>query len=950
MKKLQSIDNIIEHVGKHIRVPASRLVDENPTAAAMLSKLTKPRTKESVGVNTGGHNIKKGNLDSLSKTISDKTTDAENMMLMFPDLKLAAQILVSLIISPTDMMSTEILYTTKKPLFNSELTTALLATLKTEMNEQYNFTNDLYDMIYSILFKEGSDIRTIIPEAGVDELINEQLIVNYAKISHESLTDEILTKTISNYSKSYHPIHDSIFTDNKGKKAIRSLGLLGSPDKDGMDVVEGFTMEKFGDVSKTWRDHQNANIDNQIKFTPIDEKIEDYVTPSNYTEGQRKQFEANKEWYSRVLESAKKVSEYDKYITVTDNYNVLRIPSLAEHIRKSTVKDIIKTNTSKKHKFTMESYSTSSQPLLESKVYKEGSNLFRSFVKIKNPLDLFRESVGRPLVSKQPPESCMIIHEPGDETKHVGYIFLIDDEGYSINKHSVNKHQSGLASVFSSSQNSMSSFLIQRSKDNLVGHKLPGEITLEQGAQIFSEIIEDDFLVRLRNGTYGKKLAMSKSADLSRIMLARTYANQYTKMVFVPEELVSYIAFDYNKNGTGKTILEDLLVINSIRAVTMFSRVTAALKNSIGTTTVNIVIDEDDIDPDKTINEAMYEVMRTRQQQSFPIGISSPAKASDYVQRAGVEFTITGHPAIPDTKFEFANKSSTVTIPDEGLTELLRKTMWQGMGIPPEMVDGADGPEFATTAVQNNILIAKRTLLHQEKLEPKLTDRAVKLAKHDVIIHDKLNGIVKTHLDVIKKSISPEIIESLLENGGNDEDVIEYVLEEFFDNLQLSLPKPDMTTLANQTADLTIFVESIDKMFDAYVSEDIFSGDISGENLASKIGPIKASMRAGLIRNFCAKNNILPELTDIFRKDEDGNPVLDLFTMIRDYDTMVQTSMTKFIRNTKVGADATNADIDKIENPPTDTPESTETPPSNEDVTESENAEDGAGGDMFNPK
>ena len=277
MKRLESIDNIIEHVGKHIRVPASRLVDENPTAAAMLSKLTKPKTKEAVGVNTGGHNINIGDFNVLSKTIRDKTTDAENMMLMFPDLKLAAQILVSLIISPTDMMSTEILYSLKKTLFNSELTTAMLETLKTEMDENYNFTSGLYDMIYSILFKEGSDIQTIIPEAGVDELINEQLIMNHARVTQENLTEEVWAKTVNAYSQSYQPLHDSIFIENKGKKTIRSLGLLGSPNKDEMTVVEGFTMERFGETTKTWRDLQQEAIDSQIAFTPVDDKIENYV-------------------------------------------------------------------------------------------------------------------------------------------------------------------------------------------------------------------------------------------------------------------------------------------------------------------------------------------------------------------------------------------------------------------------------------------------------------------------------------------------------------------------------------------------------------------------------------------------------------------------------------------------------------------------------------------------
>jgi hypothetical protein len=168
-------------------------------------------------------------------------------------------------------------------------------------------------------------------------------------------------------------------------------------------------------------------------------------------------------------------------------------------------------------------------------------------------------------------------------------------------------------------------------------------------------------------------------------------------------EFVSYFAFDYYENGIGKSLLDNLKIITSIRAILMFARVMAHLKSSINITTVNLTLDEHDPDPQRTVEIAIHEVLRMRQQY-FPLGINSPTDLVDWVQRAGVEFSFEGHPGLPNTKFDFDIKNMQHTIPPSDFEEELRKQTYMALGLSPETVDNGFNSEFATTVVANNIL------------------------------------------------------------------------------------------------------------------------------------------------------------------------------------------------------------------------------------------------------
>jgi hypothetical protein len=393
---------------------------------------------------------------------------------------------------------------------------------------------------------------------------------------------------------------------------------------------------------------------------------------------------------------------------------------------------------------------------LEQLIYKGSQSGAKPFADVKTQRMSKRNSVGRPLCMKIPSEAVIPVHVPGDPKAHIGYFVLIDEEGNPITRSSAMSALGQMQSQFSTSNtsHSLTSTLLARARRNLTSNDNKN-LTLDQAAKIYSDIVESDLIERLKNGVYGSRAEIAKTNDVYRIMMARTFANQYTRLLYVPSELVTYFAFKYYENGVGKSMLDDLKVLTSLRSILLFAKVMAMTKNSIAITNVNMTLDPHDPDPQKTIEMSIHEIMKMRQQY-FPLGINSPNDLVDWIQRAGFEFTFEGHPGLPQTKFEFDTKNMNHPIPDTELDELLRKQTLMAIGLSPETVDAGFTAEFAVTVVKNNILLSKRVQQIQEVFAPQLTDNIRKIILNDNEFRIKVIETLKDNKLSLEKVLTDE--------------------------------------------------------------------------------------------------------------------------------------------------------------------------------------------------
>lgn len=656
------------------RVKAMDLVRPDMEQAALISKLVSGQ--ETPQYDNKGNRKPRAPQTEAFRNISQHTaqniSDAETVMQLLPDMDLARQILVSSILSPKDMMTRELTLNGPEDLMAPDVLSAMMSRTRQHFEQDYKIKPLLSDFLDDALFYTGSYAIAVIPENAIDEVINST-----ARMSMESFADFV-----------------------KPDGSMRSMGILGPAVMDKPAQARsapGISLETFDDQITP------PDVDGKVTFEGIMDKPVD-----------------------------------DSYLFVTDNINVLKIPAINKKIRENRVTNTYGLN---KGAMALESQRQDmerrgkkiSDRDLDNLLYKHRSFTHQPIVSIKTQDQLNRRSVGAPMILHLPSESVIPVFIPGTPEEQIGFFVLLDADGNPISRLSNVDYFQELQSRLNSN-GSFPSAMLTKVKSMMDGFERNNHLT-DYSIRYCQEIVEADLLARFRNGGHGN-VAIARKDEVTRIMLSRMLSKQYTQMLFVPVELMTYIAFKHNPDGIGESILDDMKVLNSMRSMLMFANIMAAVKNSIGRTKVDFSLDPDDPDPKKTIEIGTHEIVRSRQQY-FPLGMNSPTDLTDWLQRAGFEFTFKNHPGIPEVDIEFTQVASQYQKPDTELMELLDKRAIMKTGLTPDNIDAAFHSEFATSIVQNNILLSKRIIGLQEKFEPQLMDHMRKeILANETLLED----------------------------------------------------------------------------------------------------------------------------------------------------------------------------------------------------------------------
>lgn len=221
------------------RFPVMKLARDQPELAAVISKLVSPPQQATYG-NDGNRTPDVPNAAAFiaaSQRIGANINDAKVTMQLLPDMELSAQILISSVLSPKDMTTTELTFIPPEGLVDAETAAALIGRLRTHFEQDYKIKPLLPKILRDMLFETGSYPVAVIPENSLDEAINAD-----SRITMESLTE---------------------YFDDAG--TARPIGLLGKPIKDGAAerkrpglAMEGLNTYRFNDPAPTMVDFAHA--------------------------------------------------------------------------------------------------------------------------------------------------------------------------------------------------------------------------------------------------------------------------------------------------------------------------------------------------------------------------------------------------------------------------------------------------------------------------------------------------------------------------------------------------------------------------------------------------------------------------------------------------------------------------------------------------------------------
>lgn len=780
---------------------------------------------------------------SVLNAVSDRTAsvakDIESMEQLLPDIELAAQILVSSILSPKDMGAPNLNFTYATSFPNEELGGKLLKVVSDYFTDDYRINEELSEILHDILFRKGSYPRMIVPESSLDQIINDR-----GRVSMESLRPFV----------------------NADDMSVSNLGLLGDPRstaRKGTDAGDKLSMESlFGTVHGAGR-------------------------------------------------SVPKYTEISSHISVIDNPDAIKMPTLYRKIshdktqstlasrfatleaRRSTEKRKNQKKRNEKIKEKDIDYGRSDRDI-EKNMDKGRNHDMETVVELKTKYATDREMVGHPMVVHLSTEAVIPAHIPSNPKEHIGYFVLLDQFGNPISTSTATDHYRDLQASFqqTGNENQVSTVLKELRGTADMGDMGTSTVqSINEATSAFADVIERNLLERMRKGMGHDSIELARPNDVYQIMLWRTLKKKHTQMLYVPAELMSYMAFYYNNQGVGKSLLEESRILGSVRVMLMFANTMASIRNSTSRTELSIDLDPNDTDPMSTIDQVRDAFMRSRS-QLYPLGEGDPAAVVKYLQQSGVDVVYGGHPGLPEMKVETNERSPGKVLMDRELEETLRHQHIMSLGLSPETVDTSTSVDFATTLVNSSLLLSKRVALYQRGYEDMQNDFVRKYTENSEVLITKLINVIEEH-------------------GEKDEkDEPMAVVDSFIAAMECELPKPDAATLETQMESFESYSRSLDMAMDAWISDEFAIMDAEGD-VSQYIREMRAAVKAHYLRRWLRENNVFPELEEITELDDKGNAVYNFAESQGKHMEAVLKSMHDYLEKARKAATKRNEKLDE---------------------------------------
>lgn len=830
-----------------------RFKDISEADQRVVDRLTADRNKPR---QPGGRDVDTSALNAVFRRTLRETTDIRNIFKIMPDLNLPREILVSAVVAPGDLATTSLLF--KNNCGNdTPLTGAMVDLLHDHFVNEQKLERKVATWLDDALIMSGSHPIMVLPEASIDRLVRgEDSQASMEAVNH--FGGEWENKWFK--PKGIFGLQVAGQTDTHYMSLESARGRINS-----QEMLEHHTI-KVG-TSKTKKLALPIRVtDNLVALrTPAVQKVRTaralesvYGTPELESRRRaRRQKEHNEDVEAGLDPKARKRKKSDKSIGDQAVFNrFFRAPQKTSKNRLEVI------------------------PTLK---------------------QVGGKTVGHPLVYHLAAESVIPIFVPGDPTNHLAYIVALGGNGYPVSyTASLDFYEdirrgtvSGADQVGSASQ--VAGELLNMSKETVEGGIAnASDAVIDRLANMHGDMIESDIIARLKTGMLGGDFELSRTDHIDRMLMARTCRNQLTTLLYVPAELMVYWAYDYNEYGIGRSILEDAKTLAAQRAAVIMASVIGMTRNAIPGKNIKLTLDESDRDPIAAATFMTSEAMALAYNQ-FPLGISSPQSLAEQLQMSAFSVSVTGNPRYPTVETEITAAESSYKPVDTEFLQQLRADLVRVFSLTPEMVDGVNQADFATSIVRQSVMLLKRVMVLQGDTNPQISDYVRIFTLNSGLLIDSLMDLIDENPDDIPDEFS---------------DDPEGFLERFMNQLTVSLPEVVTDSMSKQLEIFKEYEENLDDLISAYIKEEYFDGYMD-EVTQAGLESAKAAWKGRELRRWMRERGLFREL-DIFGTDEEGSPLFKLGEEMESYSKAVMAALSEYSKKAARAAAARKGDAKKL--------------------------------------
>jgi hypothetical protein len=811
---------------------------------------------------------------SISDIISNNIQATTDLRTITHYIKRAEQIWTALLMKPNGDQRQLLMYDTESSeVKNGKLHELLLQKVENYFTTKFPFEELAPQIIKDVLFRTGSYVYVNMSHAVLDHLINGMEVVGSE--SFKQNTSNLLATQ---------------FVDNDWKKA-RNIGYIREHKRDN-HAMEGL----------------EALYGGQLKREPE---------------------------YNLV--------HPDLNWTFTDNPVALKIGELAQVMREdrlskvsgmeginSAISNVFKKEKGKRQKVNNNHVNIPERKALNealAELYPQRHFDQRESLSIRKGKFYTGNGRGIGIGQHWPSESAITVNVNGEIGKPFGVLLLTDpDTGAPLKTVSDVKFyqttKSGPAANDSRPGIGSINDVIQHLRTVANG----GECTEDMSwmAEFASATLEKEFVQGFLNGDLHKDVSISLTEENKKLFLSRALKSQGVRVIFIPSEYVTYVATDFNRLGTGRSLVDEAKLHITRLAVLDTASALAQVENSISHTLLEITPEEEDVDIRNTVSLLRDEWFSGNPTLHDILGynnVSIDAILDRFKEQSltvKVNATNNPHTVNPDISASQMEREPLKSIDPEA-RETLLNTIAGFFGLKRSWLeDTGEGNDFAIEALADQELLRNQTTEYSRVFSQFFSDIMRKNMRVNEPLIGELVEIIKENKTLYEKpdqtgtlEVKEETAEKINKSGDDDTEVdeleqIELVLKDFLNTFYVLLPTPAITDSLVKLEDK---IEAVEKLVESWVN--LGGGSKMMKRRAEEAGlqgdDIVENMKAILLNEAFERFNLPMPFEAILNKGKTGG-MMTYINKAVDLDSNVLSFLTEWAK----GVEKNNSKAQKL--------------------------------------
>ena len=449
-------------------------------------------------------------------------------------------------------------------------------------------------------------------------------------------------------------------------------------------------------------------------------------------------------------------------------------------------------------------------------------------------------------ILETPPSATIPITVPGAPSRHIGYFLVTDYHGRPMNIKNKLARDGSTDNIIGEMTDTMFGgnylgslikSISEKDKHNMMSN-IFGIAISNMMKRTFSKITDLDEGV--------EEISIDDHEAITNCLLYTMMSNQKIKLVFVPASLMTYYAFEYKDNGMGKSLIEDLSYLLSLRTSLIISKTLATMREAEDNKTVEVEIQ----DTDTNIEETLATVKELFIRKRYPKFSNNPHIATRELIGHAVSVVPSSIPGISDKLGVQVNDNAPSSAsPDSEILDYLDEMISVGFGVPPSAINKMKEEEYAVSVATNNLFFSNNIRRKQSVVVECNNKLAANYIRYNSDVKDKILEILK---------------DSVLNKDAQDRDVSNMQL--VLSNLNLGLASPKMSATKAQMEELDSFMDLVDKVVERVYNDDMYG--IDDRDAAESIKSIRTLIKSDSVREFIHSSGLanmfnIPDTEDL---------------------------------------------------------------------------------------